>query len=184
MAPVDGGVWVDVGPLGDGVGLQVGAPQEGHGEDLLQREAVVGEPRPVADGPLLPASFLRTSPSNDMSHRLATCTCILSHSPVSIRLCLRCGLPPHVPTTTLARHPACQEPHVLTPLYGGISVKEDLSDEAVIGPWRQAHANRTIDGTCCCCCCHLCYMCARFESVWTLYSLCMVMNYSVEVHHK
>ena len=42
----------DVGPLSDSVGLQVGAPQEGHGEDLFQREAVVGEPRPVADGPL------------------------------------------------------------------------------------------------------------------------------------
>ena len=155
MAPVHGGVWVDVGPLGDGVGLHVGAPEEGHGEDLLQREAVVGEPRPMADGPLLPAGLLRTSPSNDVSHRLAT----LLHSPVSICLCLRCGLPPHVPTTTVARHPPCQEPHVLTPLDGGILVEEDLPDEAVVAPRRQAHANGTI-GTCrtyCCCCCHLCY---------------------------
>ena len=142
MAPVNSGVWVDVGPLGDGVGLHIGTPEEGHGEDLLQREAMVGEPRPVADGPLLPAGLLRTSPSNDVSHRLAT---LLLHSPISIRLCLRCGLPPHVPTTTVARHPPCQEPHVLTPLYSGILVKEDLPDEA----WRQAHAN----GTCCCCCC-------------------------------
>ena len=59
MAPVHGGVWVDVGPLGDGVGLHVGAPKEGHGENLLQREAVVGEPRPMADGPLLPTGLLK-----------------------------------------------------------------------------------------------------------------------------
>ena len=130
MAPVHGGVWVDMGPLGDGVGLHVGAPEEGHGEDQLQCEVVVGEPRPMADGPLLPAGLLRTSPSIDMSHRLAT----LLRSPVSIHLCLRCGLPPHVPTTTVACHPLCQEPHILTPPYSGILVKEDLPDEAVIAP--------------------------------------------------
>ena len=69
MAPVHGGVWVDTGPLSDGVGLQVGTPQEGYGEDLLQREVVVGEPRPMADGLFLPTSLPRTSPSYDMTVR-------------------------------------------------------------------------------------------------------------------
>ena len=95
--------------------------------------------------------MMHTTPS----HRLAKSL----HSPVSIHLSLGCGLPPHVPTTTVARHPPCQEPHVLTPLDGGVLVEEDLSDEAVIAPRRQAHANGTVDGTYCCyCCCHLCYI--------------------------
>ena len=91
----------------------------------------------MADG-LLPTHFLRhlhlmmhTMPS----HRLAKSL----HSPLS----LGCGLPPHVPTTTVARHPPCQEPHILTPLDGGILVEEDLPDEA---PQRQTHANGTIVG--------------------------------------
>ena len=89
-----------------------------------------------------------------LSHRLAKSL----HSPVSIHLSLGCGLPPHVPTTTVARHPPCQESHILTPLDGGILVKEDLSDDAVIAPQHQTHANRTIDGAYCSyCCCHLCY---------------------------
>ena len=74
------------------------------------------------------------------SHRLAKSL----HSPVSI----------HVPTTTVARHPLCQEPHIFTPLDGGILVEEEFSDEAVVAPWRQAHANGTVDGTYCY---HLCY---------------------------
>ena len=65
MAPVHCGMWIYVGPLGDGVGLQVSAPQEGHGEDLLQREVVVGEPRPMANGSLFPTSLPWTYPSND-----------------------------------------------------------------------------------------------------------------------
>ena len=74
------------------------------------------------------------------SHRLAKSL----HSPVSIHLSLRCGLPPHVPTTTVARHPPFQVPHIHTPLDGGILVEEDLSDEAVIAPRHQAHANGTV----------------------------------------
>ena len=74
------------------------------------------------------------------SHRLAKSL----YSPVSIHLSLGCGLPPHVPTTTLtvARHPPCQEPHILIPLDGGILIEEDLPDEAVIAPRRQAPCQR------------------------------------------
>ena len=74
MAPVDSGVWIDMDPLGDGVGLQIGTPEEGHGEDLLQCEVVVGEPRPVTDGPLFSTNLPWTSPSNDttLPDRLAT----------------------------------------------------------------------------------------------------------------
>ena len=130
--------------IGDGVGLQVGTLQEGHGEDLLQREVVVGEPQPMADKQaFLGHLHLMTR----HSHRLAK----LLHSPVCIHFSLRCGLPPHVPTTTTAHHPACQEPHILAPLCGGVLVNEDLPDEAVVGPWHRAHANWTVDGTCCYC---------------------------------
>ena len=67
VAPVDSRCLVDSCPAGDGVLLQILAPQEGDGEHLGQSEVVAGEPRPVPDGTLLAAALLWTPPSYDKS---------------------------------------------------------------------------------------------------------------------
>ena len=101
-----------MGPIGDGVGLYVGTPEEAHGEDCSSMRQWWDPWRMDLQ------AFLE---------HLHLMMCTQVSYVVTFNLPVPQVWPPTAcPITTMARHPLCQEPHVLTPPYSGILVEEDF----------------------------------------------------------